>query len=117
MKTENRKPRTENREPRTENGQATLELTVTLILIVILLMAGVKVFLWLNEGLVLRQVSYENTRVAAGSTAPERVILTTVQSMDNVQPQNLVITGVSGGTEIGFNEPLNANFNIFSTSD
>lgn len=99
------------------DGQATLELTVALILIVILLMAGVKVFLWLNEGLVLRQVSYDNTRVVAGSTAPETVILTTVQHMDNAQPQNLVITGVSGGTEVGFNEPLIADFNIFSTSD
>ena len=100
------------------DGQATLELTVALILIVILLMAGVKVFLWLNEGLVLRQVSYDNTRVKAGSTEPETVILTTVQHMDNAQPQDLVIKGAGyGGTEVGFNEPLNADFNIFSTSD
>ena len=99
-------------------GQATLELTVALILIVILLMAGVKVFLWLNEGLVLRQVSYENSRVAAGSTAPETVNLAEVQSMNNAQPADLVIIGKNYfGTEVGFNEPLNADFNIFTTSD
>ena len=99
------------------DGQATLELTVALILIAILLMAGVKVFLWLNEGLVQRQVSYENTRVAAGSTAPETVNLAPVKSLDNVLPQQLVIKGVSGGAEVGFDEPINADFNIFSLSD
>ncbi|MFH0940744.1 MAG: hypothetical protein V1840_02685 [Candidatus Omnitrophota bacterium] len=105
------------------DGQATLELTVALILIVILLMAGVKVFLWLNEGLVLRQVSYENTRVAAGSTAPEYVnleLLSNFSNLNNAMPNDLVIRGGadgSGGAEVGFNEPLNADFNIFSTSD
>ncbi|OIO36843.1 MAG: hypothetical protein AUJ74_01025 [Candidatus Omnitrophica bacterium CG1_02_44_16] len=100
---------------RLRSGQATLELTVALILIVILLMAGVKVFLWLNEGLVHRQVSYENTRVAAGNTSPETVSLDAY--LDNVEPQDLVIRGANGGTEVDFNEPFNATFNIFATSN
>ncbi len=108
------------RDGRPSRGQATLELTVALILIVILLMAGVKVFLWLNEGLVLRQVSYENTRVAAGSTAPEYVNLERISNLDNVVLNDLVISGGadgSGAAEVGFNEPLNADFNIFTTSN
>ncbi len=106
------------RDGRPSRGQATLELTVALILIVILLMAGVKVFLWLNEGIVLRQVSYENTRVEAGSTAPENVVLNNMLSLNNVQPEDLVIIGNDYGcAEVGFNEPLNADFNIFTTSN
>jgi len=100
---------------RNRDGQATLELTVALILIVILLMAGVKTFLWLNEGLVQRQVSYENTRVAAGSTVPRTVNLAPVSSLNNVGPENLVIRDIAGGAEVGFNEPLNADLNITST--
>ena len=80
-------------------GQATVELAVALILIVILLMAGVKTFLWLNEGMVARQVSYENTRIEAGSTAPAEVVLNNDLG------------------EVGFDEPFNEEFNIFTTSD
>ncbi len=49
-----------------DQGQTSLEMTVALILVVILLVASVKIFLWLNEGIVSQQVSYENTRLQAG---------------------------------------------------
>ncbi|MBI4322870.1 MAG: hypothetical protein HY596_01195 [Candidatus Omnitrophica bacterium] len=42
-------------------------MTVALIGALLLLFGSLKVFLWINERLVKRQVSYEDTRVAAGS--------------------------------------------------
>jgi len=63
-------------------GQSTLELTAALVVIVILLIGSVKIFLWLNDSMVRRQVNYEATRVAAGSAEFEAVNLV---SMDNVE--------------------------------
>ncbi len=94
------------------SGQATLELTVALIVIMMLLVAAVRTFVWLNEGMVARQVSYENTRVAAGSTAPAYVDLNPVTHLDNVGADSLVIRDTSGNPEVGFNEPLNADLNL-----
>ncbi len=55
------------------SGQATLELSVALIVVMILLVAIVRTFVWFNEKLVKRQAGYESTRVAAGS-APHKDI-------------------------------------------
>lgn len=52
------------------SGQSTLELTVAMIAVFILLLASVKLFVWVNERLVLRQEDYEATRVAAASNNP-----------------------------------------------
>jgi hypothetical protein len=95
--------RTENRRPLTEIGQATLELTVALILVMLLLVASVRIFVWLNEGMVARQASYEDTRVKAGSTPFQAVSLS---DLDNAAPQSLNIG------EVPFNEPLNADLNL-----
>lgn len=48
-------------------GQSTLELTVALILVSMLMLASVKIFLWFSERMVLRQELYEVNRVAAGN--------------------------------------------------
>ena len=42
-------------------------MTVALIGALILLFGTVKVFLWVNERIVQRQVSYENTRASGGN--------------------------------------------------
>jgi len=42
---------------------------VALIAAFILLLGTVKLFVWLNERMVLRQEAYESTRVKAGSSS------------------------------------------------
>ncbi len=48
-------------------GQASLELSVALIVVAMLLIAMVRIFIWVNGGLIRRQVGYQAGRVAAGS--------------------------------------------------
>ena len=60
-------------------GQVTLEITLGLIGILLLLLASVQVFVWVNERLVLRQEDYEGSvegrkqfgRVEAGKADKE----------------------------------------------
>lgn len=44
-------------------SQSTLELTVALIAVFILLLGAIRLFIWLNERMVLRQEAFEATRV------------------------------------------------------
>ena len=44
------------------NGQATLELTISLIVCMVLLMGAAKIFVWLNKTLVERQEAYQQDR-------------------------------------------------------
>lgn len=48
-------------------AQASLEVTLAFICVIILLIGSVKIFVWLNERMVQRQKDYEATRVAAGN--------------------------------------------------
>lgn len=50
-------------------GQASLELTLAMIGALILLFGSLKVFLWVNERIIARQIAYERSRVAAGTEA------------------------------------------------
>jgi hypothetical protein len=95
---------------RKETGQASLELTVVLIVFILFLIAGVRTFLWLNLGLVGRQVSYDGTRVAAASTAPATVAA--LHDLSGVSAEDLEIQDTSGQHEVGFNEPLNPDLNL-----
>ena len=47
-------------------GQASLEMTVALIGVMLLVLGSVKVCMWLTTRLVKRQQAYEATRVDAG---------------------------------------------------
>ena len=67
---QNRKSKIQNACDGHNRGQASLEMTVALIGALLLLFGSLKVFLWVNERLVSRQMSYEATRVAAASTTP-----------------------------------------------
>lgn len=51
-------------------GQASLELSAALIIVMLLLVATVKMFVWFNERMMLRQRDYEATRITAGQ-APQ----------------------------------------------
>lgn len=55
-------------------GQATLELSVALILSMMLLVAAAKIFVWLNGSMVVRQRMYEETRASAGRQTQEKVL-------------------------------------------
>ena len=48
-------------------GQSTLEMTASLIVLMLLLVGAARIFVWLNERMVYRQSEYERTRVTAGS--------------------------------------------------
>ncbi len=51
-------------------GQSSLEMTVAIAGLVLLLLGSVKIFAWLAERIVSRQQSYEATRQAAGNGDP-----------------------------------------------
>lgn len=61
-----------------QNGQTTLEMTAALVVLMMLLVASARIFVWVNERIVYRQSQYENDRIAAGSET-----LTTVDLFDN----------------------------------
>lgn len=48
-------------------GQTTLEMTAALVVLMMLLVASARVFVWVNERMVYRQSEYERTRITAGS--------------------------------------------------
>ena len=43
-------------------GQATLEIALSIAGVVLLLVGSLAIFIWVNQGLVLRQEAYENSR-------------------------------------------------------
>lgn len=50
-------------------GQSTLETALVFVLIVLFLGGITKIWLWANNQIVERQVRYNNSRVAAGTSA------------------------------------------------
>ena len=58
-----------------KTGQVTLEIALSLICVFLLLWGSVKVFVWVNGRLVLRQEDYESSadygRIKAGSSSEE----------------------------------------------
>ena len=48
-------------------AQVSLELALSLICVFLLLLGCLKVFVWVNSRLVMRQEDYERSRVSAGS--------------------------------------------------
>ncbi len=63
------RPSASLRTPRGRSGQASLELAMAIILLLILFAAVLKIFVWVNATLVNRQFDYEQGaygRVAAG---------------------------------------------------
>ena len=68
---------------KSSKGQASLEMTVALLGVMLLLIGSLKLFLWINDGLVERQRSYEATRQAAGNAPPGQ------QAAQWTEPQKL----------------------------
>lgn len=50
-----------------EKGQSTLEVALTVIVVVILIGGIIKIWFWANNQIVERQLRYNATRVAAGT--------------------------------------------------
>lgn len=51
-----------------KKAQASLEISVGIFCMFLLLFASFKIFLWVNERMAIRQENYEMMRVAAGGT-------------------------------------------------
>ncbi len=47
-------------------------MSVALLGALLLLLGSLKVFLWINQRTITRQIAYEDTRVAAGDDQPGR---------------------------------------------
>ena len=72
-----------------ETGQATLELTAALILLMLLLVGVTKIFMWLGGRLVHRQVLYENSRVRAADSSTWNVTVADLsQPINGVEEPN-----------------------------
>ena len=64
---QNPKSKIQNHSCPTRSGQATLELTVAIIGVMVFLVATVKIVLWTTERFVTRQQNYDRMRTAAAS--------------------------------------------------
>lgn len=51
-----------------KKAQASLEFTLVFVITILLVVLTANVFVWLNHCMVRRQVEYEKTRTAAGSS-------------------------------------------------
>ena len=78
-----------------DRGQTTLELTTALIVVMMLLIGSVKIFMWLNERIVRRQMDYEAQRVDAANAPPQTIALS---NKNGVSEGNLKLLG-SGETK------------------
>ncbi len=54
-------------------GQSSLEMTAALIMVLLMLVAAVRIFAWLNRRIIYRQEDYEASRIAAGSMPHQTV--------------------------------------------
>lgn len=71
-------------------AQTTLELTIALVLIMILLVGSAKIFVWLNGRMVQRAEDYEGSRIAAGSVPAGAVDLSPeLEWQENMDPGEL----------------------------
>lgn len=52
-----------------KRGQSSLEVAITLIMVVILIGGIIKIWFWSNNQIVERQLRYNETRVAAGTAS------------------------------------------------
>lgn len=60
-------------------------MAAALVVVLILLVASVRLFAWLNAGMVYRQADYERTRVEAGSKPLVAVNLSSQTSTRGVE--------------------------------
>ncbi len=67
------------------DGQASLELTAALIIVAMLIVGAVKIFVWFNARLAMRQAAYEKTRVAAGNATQVQVDIDNYEATKGVQ--------------------------------
>ena len=85
-------------------GQSSLEMTAALIMVLLLLVAAVRIFAWLNRRIIYRQEDYEATRIEAGSMPHEDVAFTE----GNVSATDSIL----GGVEV--DESARPEINLFN---
>ena len=96
-----------------DKGQATLELTISLVFVMLFLVSSIKIFLWLNTSIVNRQVDYENSRVAAASGGWQS-LGSSLTPDDTMTEADLVIPGEHVVDES--DKSRYPDLNLFSTS-
>ncbi len=84
-------------------GQSSLEMTAAVIMVLLMLVAAVRIFAWLNRRIIYRQEDYEATRIAAGSMPHETVTFTE----GNVSATDTILRGVE------VNESARPEINLF----
>ena len=73
-------------------AQASVEMAVAIVSVLILFLGAILLFFWLNQRLLLRQQAYEDTRESATNTTSE------VQVDEASFPTlNLLVGGTGGG--------------------
>jgi hypothetical protein len=78
-------------------------MTAGLIMVLLMLVAAVRIFAWLNRRIIYRQEDYEATRIPAGSMPDEPVSFTE----GNVTENDTIL----GGVEV--NESTFPEINLF----
>ena len=72
-------------------GQATLETAITFVIIILLLGGIINIWLWANNQIVRRQLEYNKTRVAAGSSSDTYTLKWPVYTPQELKEENVLL--------------------------
>jgi hypothetical protein len=90
---------------RSGQAQTTMELAAAMAILMMLLVASVRVFVWLNERIVKQQKAYEATRALAGGSEQINMAESTLPTIANIM--NMEQTEGEGNLYTTPYEPLN----------
>jgi len=74
-----------------KKGQGTLEMTFVLITAVLLLGGILNIWLWANKQLVVRELRYNDSRVAAGTSSDTYVLQWPVYSPEELKEDKVLL--------------------------
>ena len=77
-------------------GQSTLELSLVFVLMVLLVGGIVKIWLWSNKQIVERQLRYNATRVAAGTSSDGYTLQWPVYQPSELKEDDVLLNNNSG---------------------
>ena len=73
-----------------QRGQSTLETAVVLFMLVLFLGSVTNIWLWMNNQIVKRQVQYNATRVAAGTSSNTYKVVWPVYTPDSLTESEVI---------------------------
>jgi len=74
-----------------KKGQGALEMTFVLIIVVLLLGGILNIWLWANKQIVVRQLRYNESRVAAGTSADTYTLQWPVYSPEELNEDKVLL--------------------------